>query len=291
MWLPQKPARITKRQNNQEEQVMSNMETDIPGKESASFHPTLSILKYLSTCESRSVKSKQTAPDIRATKISNYSLLWAGVALAALALLAGWHQYITPLHTALINLALTLSALSAALVLVAFSAPIAASAINLFWWKKINFKNLSDDIQHESNLAAELTRYDEQTLLNAKYWLDLQMKRAEARVSYFFGEKTAALALLGMAYICTKELGGLHWLGESLKTGLSLGNIGNTALLAIIAFIFGISIGALFLKHIAYRYRFQIELIDIALRCAILQPAAAAAEQEVLAAKIHTHFN
>ncbi len=78
---------------------------------------------------------------------------------------------------------------------------------------------------------------------------------------------------------------------RSLKAGLSLGNIGNTALLAIIAFIFGISIGALFLKHIAYRYRFQIELIDIALRCAILQPAAAAAEQEVLAAKIHTHFN
>ena len=265
---------------------MSNMETDIPSKESASIHPTLLTLKYLSTCEPRPVKSKQTAPDIRAAKLANYSLFWAGVALAVLASLAGWHRYISPLHTVLANLALTLAALTAALVLVAFSVPIVASAINLFWWKKINFKNLSDDIQHESSLAAELTKYDEQTLLNAKYWLDLQMKRAEARVSYFFGEKTAALALLGMAYLCTKEFGGLHWLGESLKAGLSLGNIGNAALLGIIAFILGISIGALFLKHIAYRYRFQIELIDIALRGATLQSAAT--EQQILAAKIHT---
>lgn len=90
---------------------------------------------------------------------------------------------------------------------------------------------------------------------------------------------TAALALLGMAYICAKEFGGLQWVGESLKVGLSLGNIGNTALLAVIAFIFGVSIGALFLKHIAHRYRFQIELIDLALRCAILQPAAVTSEQ------------
>ena len=151
---------------------MSNMETDIPSKESASIHPTLLTLKYLSTCEPRPVKSKQTAPDIRAAKLANYSLFWAGVALAVLASLAGWHRYISPLHTVLANLALTLAALTAALVLVAFSAPIVASAINLFWWKKINFKNLSDDIQHESSLAAELTKYDEQTLLNAKYWLD-----------------------------------------------------------------------------------------------------------------------
>ena len=259
---------------------MSHMETEIPSKESVSFHPTLSVLKYLSTCEPRSVKSKQTAPDIRAAKIANYSLLCAGAVLATVAVLAGWHRYIAPLHTALANLTLILAALSACFVVVAFSAPIIASAINLFWWKKINFKNLSDDIQHESKLATELTRYDEQTLSNAKYWLDLQAKRAEARVSYFFGEKTAALALLGMAYICAKEFGGLQWVGESLKVGLSLGNIGNTVLLAVIAFIFGVSIGALFLKHIAHRYRFQIELIDIALRCAILQPVTAATEQD-----------
>lgn len=259
---------------------MSHRGTEIPSKESASFHPTLSVLEYLSTCEPRPVKSKQTAPDIRAAKIADYCLLFAGAVLATVAILAGWQRYITPLHTALANLPLILAALSACFVLVAFLAPIVASAINLFWWKKINFKNLSDDIQHESRLAAELTRYDEQALSDAKYWLDLQAKRAESRVSYFFGEKTAALALLGMAYICAKEFGGLHWVGESLKIGLTLGNIGNTALLAVIAFIFGISIGALFLKHIAHRYRFQIELIDIALRCAILQRPAVTSEQD-----------
>ena len=122
------------------------------------------------------------------------------------------------------------------------------------------------DIAHENAFVETLKTHHENALANARYWLELKMNRAEARVSYFFGEKAAGLALLGTAYVCYKEFGGFPWLSQTLMAGPVTENPGDTILLMVIALVLGTSIGAMLLKHVNARYRFQIELIDNALR-------------------------
>ncbi len=101
-------------------------------------------------------------------------------------------------------------------------------------------------------------------------WLELKIKRLDGRVAWFFGDKTAVLTLIACAYLFSKEFGGFGWLKETLHAGAgagaATGNAGNMTHLYMGALVFGLSIGAILLKHLSAKYRFQVELIDISLR-------------------------
>lgn len=242
---------------------MSSMEKDflkIPLEE------TFKVLEYLSQCEPRKAASRLTGIETRAARFANRALLAGAIGLGLAALLAYWHTSQSPLPNMMKNVALALIVFSTLSTFASLLAPIFASVWTLARWKTISLRNMLADIEHENAFVETLKSHHEKALANARYWLELKVNRAEARVSYFFGEKAAGLALLGTAYVCTKEFGGFPWLSQTLMAGPVTENLGDSILLMVIALVLGISIGAMLLKHVNARYRFQIELIDNALR-------------------------
>lgn len=236
------------------------------GNSSSALAKTLSVLKELSTCKPRRASERRTGAEKKAELLSKWSLILSGLFLAPPALLAYFMSSSTQLPEALKVAALGAIALSMALTLLSFVAPILASAWVLFRWEKVTYENLRSDIIHEQTIANLLRRHGVKALTDAKMWLELKIKRIEARVTWFFGDKTASLGLLATAYLFSEKFGGFPWIESTLRAGPGLNNIGDTALLYAAALIFGLSIGAVLIKHIAARYRYQIELIDLSLR-------------------------
>ena len=242
---------------------MSSMEKDFPTNP---LEETFKVLEYLSQCEPRKAASRRTGKEMQAARFANRALLVGAIGLGLAALLAYWHTSQSPLPNMMKNVALILIVISTVSTLASLLAPIFASARTLVRWKTISLRNMLADIEHENAFVETLKSHHEKALANARYWLELKVNRAEARVAYFFGEKAAGLALLGTAYVCAKEFGGFPWLSQTLMAGPVTGSLGDTILIMVIALILGVSIGAMLLKHVNARYRFQIELIDNALR-------------------------
>lgn len=236
------------------------------GSPSSALAKTLAVLKELSTCKPRRASERRTGAEKKAELISKWSLILSGVLLAPPALLAYFMTSATELSEAVKVIALVAIALSMTLTVLSFIAPILASAWVLFRWEKVTYENLRGDIIHEQTLANHLRRHGSKALTEAKMWLELKIHRIEARVTWFFGDKTASLGLLATAYLFSEKLGGFPWIQSTLLAGPGLNNIGDTALLYVAALIFGLSIGAVLIKQIAARYRYQIELIDLSLR-------------------------
>ena len=78
--------------------------------------------------------------------------------------------------------------------------------------------------------------------------------------------QTAVLGLLTTSYFFAKEFGGLNWITSTISTGATWDNLENTALLMLGAGVLGMSLGAVMIRHIAARYRYQVELLDMARR-------------------------
>ncbi len=86
----------------------------------------------------------------------------------------------------------------------------------------------------------------------------------------FFGDKSAVLGLLASGYFFAKEFGGtaggLGWVGNTISSGVTLQNFPNMILMMIGAGVVGLSVGAVMVRHVAGRYRYQVQLIDMAKR-------------------------
>ncbi|AOE80442.1 hypothetical protein A7318_18235 [Pseudomonas lurida] len=236
------------------------------GKPSTTLVKTLAVLKELSTCKPRRASERRTGLEKKAELLSKWSLILSGVLLAPPALLGYFKDPAKALSEVVQNAALVAIALSMSLTLLSFVAPIFASAWVLFRWEAVTYENLRGDIIHEQSIANRLRRHGVNALTEAKMWLELKIKRIEARVTWFFGDKTAALGLFATAYVFSEKFGGFPWIQRTLRAGPGLSNIGDTVLLYAAALIFGLSLGAVLIKHIAARYRYQVELIDLSLR-------------------------
>ncbi|MFP3497018.1 hypothetical protein SB759_22560 [Pseudomonas sp. SIMBA_059] len=236
------------------------------GKPSTTLVKTLAVLKELSTCKPRKASERRTGAERKAELFSKWSLVLSGILLLPPALLAYFKDSATVLSEGVQLAALLAIALSMVLTLASFVVPILASAWVLLRWEKVTYENLRGDIIHEQSIANRLRRHDVNALTEAKMWLELKIKRIEARVTWFFGDKTAALGLLATAYVFSEKFGGFPWIERTLRAGPGLSNIGDTVLLCGAALIFGLSLGAVLIKHIAARYRYQVELIDLSLR-------------------------
>ncbi|MDQ0653321.1 hypothetical protein [Pseudomonas cedrina] len=243
---------------------MKNKEAE--GKPSTKLVKTLAVLKELSTCKPRRASERRTGAEKKAELLSKWSLILAAAFLAPPALLGYFMDSTKALSDGVQFAALVAIALSMSLALLSLVAPIFASAWVLFRWEKVTYENLRGDIIHEQSIANRLRRHGIDALTEAKMWLELKIKRIEARVTWFFGDKTAALGLLATAYVFSEKFGGFPWIERTLRAGPGLSNIGDTVLLCTAALIFGLSIGAVFIKRIAARYRYQVELIDLSLR-------------------------
>lgn len=227
---------------------------------------TIEVLAELSHFEPRKPRDRRTTLENRAQTFANWTM-----ALAVLTMLASW-----VIAAALVGLEelnqparmviLIVVTCSAILALLSFVAPIFASAIAVFKWKDIALNNFLEDIRHEHAMVCALATHSQDVLDDTKYWLELKIKRLESRVSYFFGEKTALLTLLASSYLFLKEFGGLSWLSTTITGGVKSGNVMNMSLMYAAAAVLGMSVGAVLTRHIAGLYRYQLELVECALR-------------------------
>lgn len=194
--------------------------------------------------------------------ISAWGLAFSGICFLLLLMLALWCQYNTPglkviwLATAL-YLFCTLSAL------VAMFIPSLYGLIKIFGWKKEAITELLLEIDHDEANAKKLSYYSKLELDYAKHWVQLKINRLLVRVSNVFGDKTALMALIGLAYGAIKGLGGPNNLLAMFSKGFySVEGI----VIQVLALLLGVSLGALMLKKMAGYYVYKLELIEAALK-------------------------
>jgi len=136
------------------------------------------------------------------------------------------------------------------------------SFINL---KKEVMNDLVCEIYFAENHIMELERYTESELKYAIEWLNLKINRINNRLNNFFGEKTAIISICGLAYSALQATGGLTKFSETMSKAIFHSGIINTLIAFGLAFLFGLSIGAIALKYIANHFEYLRDITKITL--------------------------
>tara|TARA_Y100000766_G_C18869301_1_gene587403 strand:- start:690 stop:1463 length:774 start_codon:yes stop_codon:yes gene_type:complete len=223
----------------------------------------IGVLSYLDGCIPRKVR--KTSAESKATVISNWCL---GVAIFAfiVALLVIFSVEKSDASSAIRFFVLAMINLSAIAAISSLIVPIVLTGLLAVRWKSLAFDGLCGDLRHEQKLADGLVTFDQSSLKDAQFWLERRINRISSRTTFFFGQKTAVLGLLAAGYSFTADLGGYQWISRTIANGITLDNWHNTFLLWIGAFVLGLSIGAIFLEKVTDRYRYQLELLELAQR-------------------------
>ena len=225
-----------------------------------SIDKTIQVLEELSRCEPRKVRC--TGVENKARIIANWCLGLSGLFLIIMACFVFFYEARPPSIYAQIFV-LTMSVISMLLAISTLIAPMVASLLLAFRWKKLSLEGLCDDIRHEQAMADRFAKFETIALKDAHFWLSRKIRRISERTGRFFGEKTAVVGLLATAYSFTAEFGGVEWISKTMAAGFRVDNLGNTVLLGVGALLLGMSIGSIALGHITARYRYQIEIIEL----------------------------
>ncbi|MCC8464746.1 hypothetical protein [Photorhabdus bodei] len=131
-------------------------------------------------------------------------------------------------------------------------------------FKKEIFNDLICEIDNDEQNIQKLLPYSLAELNYSIDWLNLKIQRLKSRVNDFFGEKTAVLSIIGLAYSTVQGFGGLNKLGDAISKGLFNSGTANTLIVFGLAFLLGLSLGALALKNIVNHLQYLKEIIEMA---------------------------
>ena len=227
---------------------------------SVSTERTIYVLEVLNRCEPRKIKT--TGLEQKARIVSNWCLLIAFCCTAVNGVFVLFYETRPP-STAAMLFVLSMSLVTSVLAICALMAPVVVTLCLMFRWKKLALSGLCEDIRHEQSLADRLKDHDPLALNDARFWLERKISRLSARTGRFFGEKTAIVGLVATTFSFADSFGGFGWVSRTLAAGFSLDNVGNTLLLWVGALLVGISLGSVLLQHLAARYRYQIEILEL----------------------------
>lgn len=76
----------------------------------------------------------------------------------------------------------------------------------------------------------------------------------------------AALALLALSWPVIKELGGLEWISTAYDHFLMPGHILETVIWICLTLLLGLSLGGIMMKSVNEKYKYQVSLIELALK-------------------------
>lgn len=169
-----------------------------------SIDKTIQVLEELSRCEPRQVRC--TGVENKARVIANWCLGLSGLFLIIMACFVFLYDTRPPSIYAQIFV-LMMSIISMLLAMSTLIAPIVASILLAFRWKKLSFEGLCDDSPHEQATADCLAKFESVALKDVNFWLCRKIRRTSERAGRLFGETTAAIDLLATAYSFTAELG------------------------------------------------------------------------------------
>ncbi|AHG21064.1 hypothetical protein Z042_16750 [Chania multitudinisentens RB-25] len=137
---------------------------------------------------------------------------------------------------------------------------------HLINWKKETSDDFVCEISHDEQNAMLLLDYSEKELLYAIHWLQTKINRINLRVSSFFGEKTAVLSVLALTYSAVQSSIGFDKLSQTFTEDLFTSGISNTFIMFGLAFLLGISLGALMLKKVANHQLYLKEIVELAIK-------------------------
>jgi hypothetical protein len=132
-------------------------------------------------------------------------------------------------------------------------------------WKENIYGKLLCDIDHDEQNATQLTDYSVNELSYALIFIELKIKRLTLRVNKFFGEKTAFISVIGLAYSASKYIGGIDALKNTIMGGLFHSDKESMILVFALAFLLGLSLGALALKKVVTQLIYHKETIELAI--------------------------
>lgn len=194
-----------------------------------------------------------------------YGLIAAAVPFGILCGLAGWHN-ISALAQGWVTMAIWCAILSQVIAALSLLCPPLLLICNVWFWKE-NARALRDaELDHDLRLVNQLGRHGTSELMKAKHHLELKTKRLERRMGYFIdadAKKFAIFSLLILNYTIGNMLSHGNW--QVLFSASSESPVSTQIVTIMMAFLFGVSIGAIFARVITNRDAYRIELIELAL--------------------------
>ncbi|MCT8345068.1 hypothetical protein LG003_20020 [Photorhabdus kleinii] len=130
-------------------------------------------------------------------------------------------------------------------------------------FKKEIFNDLICEIDNDEQNIEKLMPYSLTELNYSIDWLNIKIQRVKSRINDFFGEKTAILSILGLSYSAIQAIGGFNKLSDTISKGIFNSGTANTLIVFGLAFLLGLSFGALALKNIANHLQYLKEIIEI----------------------------
>lgn len=98
----------------------------------------------------------------------------------------------------------------------------------------------------------------------AIHWLNFKIERYKTRISDFFGTKTAILSILGLSYSAVQTLGGFEGISHVLAKGLFKSDFTYIMSILGLAFLLGISLGAIVMKKIINHFEYLKNILEMA---------------------------
>lgn len=197
-------------------------------------------------------------------KIQVYSFLTSLFSLILMVIMAVIYKLFVLPKEQFILPALVLYALNSVAGIVYLFTPIIPGVKFMLNFKKEIFNDLICEIDNDEQNIEKLMPYSITELNYAIDWLNIKIQRVKLRINDFFGEKTAVLSIIGLAYSAIQGYGGLNKLGDTLSKGLFNSGTTNTLIIFGLAFLLGLSLGALALKNVANNLQYLKEILELA---------------------------
>lgn len=197
-------------------------------------------------------------------KIQVYSFLTSLFSLFLMVLIAVIYKYFSLPKDPFILAALILYAINSIACIIYLFTPIIPGIKFMLNFKKEIFNDLICEIDNDEQNILNLMPYSLTELNYCTDWLSIKIKRVKSKINDFFGEKTAVLSILGLAYSAVQGIGGLNKLGDTISKGLFNSGTVNTLIAFGLAFLLGLSLGALALKNVANHLQYLKEILELA---------------------------
>lgn len=222
------------------------------------------IVSILSKMESHTPFALIKSKKITSIKIQNYSLLGCLLCLLLLGALIILCLTFNIDKKSVEIYAILLLIINHIFGIICLTTPIVADLNFFFNMRKEVLNDFQIEINHDEKNVEQLDHYSIPELEYATYWLNLKIERFKARISDFFGTKTAIISILGLSYSAVQSLGGFEKIGNILFKGLFDTDVANIISILGLFFLLGISLGAIVMKNIINHFEYLKNILALA---------------------------
>lgn len=197
-------------------------------------------------------------------KVQVYSFLTSLISLVLMVIMAVIYKIFDLPKGPFLLSVLILYALNSLAGIIYLFTPIIPGVKFMLNFKKEIFNDLICEIDNDEQNIEKLMPYSLTELNYSIDWLNIKIQRVKSRINDFFGEKTAVLSIIGLAYSAVQGFGGLDKLGDTISKGIFNSGTANTLIVFGLAFLLGLSLGALALRHISNHLQYLKEILELA---------------------------